>query len=307
VKFSAEGGSTPKNGKKNLTSKTVVYDQKWGTLPTTTWSNVPFQGWYTAAIGGDLVTESADVKITANQTIYAHWTPPTSIDPPTGMQTQYVQGAPLNRSLGSVVVKYPGSNRTVAFSDSVLKITGYDPKQIGNQTLTLRYGPATSPVTRTFTVTVAPTQRITFDSNGTGASAPTPAYLDYKYKAKMPAVPTVTRAGYSFQGWYTDEVKGSKLAKGSKISQTGPFTLYAHWKANSYTVKFDANGGKTKTTSKKVVYASAYGTLPTPTRSNHQFQGWYDAATNGNLVNKDTVYRPTTPGTHTLYAHWIAT
>lgn len=43
-----------------------------GSLPTPTRSGYVFDGWYTAANGGTKVTDST--KITANTTVYAHWT-----------------------------------------------------------------------------------------------------------------------------------------------------------------------------------------------------------------------------------------
>ena len=42
--------------------------------------------------------------------------------------------------------------------------------------------------------------------------------------------------------------------------------------------------------------------LPTPTRSNHTFDGWFTAATGGEKVTTDTVFTQDT----TIYAHWTA-
>ena len=59
-------------------SKLVNYDSTYGTLPTpTTYSKtgyiVSFEGWYTAKTDGTHVTASTAVKLSANQTLYAHW------------------------------------------------------------------------------------------------------------------------------------------------------------------------------------------------------------------------------------------
>mgnify|MGYP004710048425 CR=1 FL=1 len=43
-----------------------------GSLPTPTRSGYSFEGWYTSATGGTKITDST--KVTANITIYAHWT-----------------------------------------------------------------------------------------------------------------------------------------------------------------------------------------------------------------------------------------
>ena len=59
-------------------SKFVQYDSTYGTLPTPsayskTGYIVTFNGWYTANTDGTHVTASTTVKITGNQTLYAHW------------------------------------------------------------------------------------------------------------------------------------------------------------------------------------------------------------------------------------------
>ena len=70
VNFNANGGSV------SPTSKTVTYDSTYGAgniWPTPTRNNYVFVGWFTAQTGGTEITSSTIVKITANQTLYAHW------------------------------------------------------------------------------------------------------------------------------------------------------------------------------------------------------------------------------------------
>ena len=55
-------------------TKAIVYDGTYGVLPTVTRSGYRFDGWYTAASGGTVVTADKVVKTITNQTIYAHWT-----------------------------------------------------------------------------------------------------------------------------------------------------------------------------------------------------------------------------------------
>lgn len=74
----------------------------------------------------------------------------------------------------------------------------------------------------------------------------------------------------------------------------------------TYRVTFDANGGTVNTTSMAVTIGSAYGTLPTPTRTGgYTFDGWYTAKTGGTKI-ADTTTVSTAHGT-TLYAHWSLT
>ncbi|MBQ8176905.1 MAG: InlB B-repeat-containing protein [Oscillospiraceae bacterium] len=52
---------------------------------------------------------------------------------------------------------------------------------------------------------------------------------------------------------------------------------------------------------KYVPSGSAYGTLPTPTRSGYIFDGWYTASSDGTEITSDSVYSASK-----LYAHWKA-
>ena len=52
---------------------------------------------------------------------------------------------------------------------------------------------------------------------------------------------TPTRSGYTFDGWYTAVDGGSKVETSTVIN--GNMTLYAHWTAATYSVRYDANGG----------------------------------------------------------------
>ena len=68
VTFNPNGGSVSQN------SKTVTNGSTYGSLPTPTRNGYTFDGWFTAANGGTIVTASTTVNLSANQTLYAHWT-----------------------------------------------------------------------------------------------------------------------------------------------------------------------------------------------------------------------------------------
>ena len=63
------------NSGSGCTSKNITYNTQYGTLCTPTRSAYIFQGWYTSASGGSKITATSTVTVTANQTIFAHWTP----------------------------------------------------------------------------------------------------------------------------------------------------------------------------------------------------------------------------------------
>ncbi len=114
-------------------------------------------------------------------------------------------------------------------------------------------------------------------------------------------LPTRTRTGYTFDGWYTDETGGTKFTSTTEF--TDDTTLYPRFVANTYTVSFNINyTGGTNPESRSVTYDSTYGALPTPTRTGYTFLGWYTTATGGTKVESTTPVSRTV--SHTLYAHW---
>ncbi len=126
----------------------------------------------------------------------------------------------------------------------------------------------------------------------------------YYYKA-YGTLPTPTRKGYTFKGWYTQS--GTKVSASTVHRQTSGRTLYAHWTANKYTITLNANGGKISgtnsgSTSKTVTFGNTYGTLKSVKRAGYVFKGWY--------TSKDYTYRITSgakvtyAGSRTLYAKW---
>ena len=71
-----------------------------------------------------------------------------------------------------------------------------------------------------------------------------------------------------------------------------------------YTITYNANGGvvaSSSTTTVDFVVGDTALTLPTPSRSNYRFLGWYTLESNG--VQVTGAYTPT--ATATLWAHWI--
>lgn len=144
--------------------------------------------------------------------------------------------------------------------------------------------------------------------NGNGGGTPSPSTITKTYDSELGTLPTCSRTGYTFLGWYTASSGGTKISSTTKI--TGTVTYYAQWSINSYTLTYNVNGGNAVSpASKSVQYGSAYGTLPTPTKSSdaeytYAFAGWYTAASGGTQVTTNTTMGA---GNTTIYAHWTAT
>lgn len=110
------------------------------------------------------------------------------------------------------------------------------------------------------------------------------------------------KTGYSFVGWYTEETSGKIVTADTQAPEQANLTLHARWKANTYTLKFNPNGGTCDKTSQSVDYGSGYGDLPTPQRSGYIFDGWYTSVSSTDRIQSVNLY--TTLGDQTLYAHW---
>ena len=143
------------------------------------------------------------------------------------------------------------------------------------------------------------TYNITYNLNGgTGATNTT-----YNVTTATITLPTPTRTGYTFNGWYFEsDFSGTRQ---TKITQgtTGHKIYYAKWTANTYTITWNANGGTVTPATSTYTYDGAVVEMPRPTRDGYTFNGWYTAANGGTQINnvgKDN--KPTSNVTY--YAHW---
>lgn len=144
----------------------------------------------------------------------------------------------------------------------------------------------------------ANTYRVNFDSNGGDCKTKMKVVT---YQETYGKLPIPIRKGYTFKGWYTKKSGGNKVSSGTKMAAAN-MTVYAQWRANTYTVNFDPNGGTCKTKAKTVTYGKAYGKLPKVSRKGYTFQGWYTKKSGGKKITAET--KVTVVSKQRLYAHW---
>ncbi len=80
---------------------------------------------------------------------------------------------------------------------------------------------------------VEPFFEISFDANGGDIDTTS---KDVEYDQYIGTLPTPTRDGYTFDGWYTAVEGGSKFTASSKFTYKSDLTLYAHWKSEKIEV-----------------------------------------------------------------------
>ncbi|MBR6109781.1 MAG: InlB B-repeat-containing protein [Clostridia bacterium] len=120
---------------------------------------------------------------------------------------------------------------------------------------------------------------------------------------KLGELPTVTRSGYSFGGWWTEAAGGTQVSSNTVVNNS--FTVYAHWERivtpiPHFTIRLDPNGGRVSPASIEAQYGQPIGSLPVPIRDYYGFAGWFTA--DGEQVHSSTVFNTTSD--ITLTARW---
>jgi uncharacterized repeat protein (TIGR02543 family) len=201
-------------------------------------------------------------------------------------------GATLRNTLD-----WTSSNPSVATVDQTGIVTARAP---GVATITATLTDVSGTPFDTCTVTVKQ-DTVTFNHHGGSGEASRLV----NHGAAIGALPASTRSGYTLKGWYTAASGGAKITAATLVNAN--VTYHAQWTANvaytaTYTVTFNANGGKGSTASKKVGQNAAIGNLPTPTKTGYTFLGWYTAKTGGTKISAATKALANV----TYYAHWKA-
>ena len=168
---------------------------------------------------------------------------------------------------------------------------------------------------------------LTYDANNGTVS---PATKTVKFDAAYGDLPTPTRTGYTFAGWYTAASGGNAVTTSTTMTTEGD-TIYAHWTANTYDVIFNGNGSTSGSMSNQtftydaakklsafsgfqrvytVTYASNGGTTETTTAANttstYTFDHWNTKADNSgdNYDDEASVKNLASSGEFNLYAQW---
>ena len=310
VKFDANGGNAtqtqlvqPKTfdkwtltGAGSLTGTTYTFGDKDGTLtanykdgnvtlPSATKTGATFKGWYTAKTNGTKVGDAGTIyNALSDVTVYAQWEEQKytlTIDP---------NGGTIGGNTNKKTVQ-GGYNSTTEIETPVTP-TKYK--------VTLDNDGQTTDIiqTTTFAGWKVKSGSGTI-SNSTYTFGTDDGEITATYTENTVDLPTLTKAGYKFDGWYTQKTGGTKVD--TPYMPTSDTTLYAHWTEEEYTITFNPGDGATvDTQTKKVTYDQPYGELPTPTKEGSTFIGWFDS--NDNKIESTTTVKTT--GDTTLTAKY---
>ena len=294
------------SGGTNNTANPEIYDGSSDiTLKNPTRTGYTFKGWYLDSdYSKSITTITSDLK--EDITVYAKWE--------ANSYTIKFDGNSGTGKMSNVSVKYDKSYTLTAnkFTKKGYTFTGWNTKKDGKGTTykdkaSIKNLIATNKGTVTLYAQWKKTSyKITYNLNGGKNSSSNPA--TYTMTTATINLKNPTKTGYTFKGWYSDSKFKNKVTSIKKGS-TGNKTLYAKWEANSYTIKFDANGGKGKMSNLSLKYnASKALTANKFTRTGYTFTGW-----NTKKDGKGTTYKnkasiknltSKNKGTITLYAQW---
>lgn len=313
-----------KIGTSNPTTKTVTYGQPYGALATfvPTWQDITFNNQW--LYGATAINENTIVTALVNHVLTPSVTGthfPILLKYQDGT-TPDMQGYPNN-----INGFYWDSSKSGYFSNYYASLptptrTGYvfggwylgangSGEQITHNTYLTAFRNVADPDTHQVTAYAswnAANYTVTFNYqyglNSAGTTANT--YQTVTFGTQYGTLPTATKANYIFGGWYTGtNGTGTKIESTTIYDVASNRTLNAKWTSANFTVTFDPMSGSVSPTTKAVVYNTAIGTLPTPTRANYIFKNWYTKQySNGKLYVSTTSVTETS--SFTLYADWIS-
>ena len=303
-------GTTYTFGAGNATL-TANYNNGSITLPSVSKAGHKFKGWYSNGCSGTFIgnagesyTPTSNVTLKACYSYYAYildvypnggtWngtTEKTRIEPRANPKPSIYGNTNYTGKIGSTIDipnPIPPSGYTVSFDTN-------GGSSVSSITSTKSFNGWNNSSPGTFSGTTY--------TYGEGSG-----YITANYKNNSVNLPTPTKLGYTFGGWYTASSGGTKV--NNTYTPTGNITLYAHWSANSYTLSFDANGcGTLRVSYVTATVGKTYGDaddgdgLPSiALTTGKNFDGWYTSSSGGNkITNSTTVTASSDNGT--LYAH----
>lgn len=170
----------------------------------------------------------------------------------------------------------------------------------------------------------------TFNANG--GTTPSPQTITKAYGATLGTLPTTSRTGYTFKGWYTAASGGTKISTTTTMPANN-VTYYAQWSIIQYTISYDANGGtgapatQTKNYGTDLILSSTQPTWATSTdatytitlnanggscstsslttdkKTSHTFKKW-NTKSNGSGTSYSPAATYSANAAATLYAQW---
>ena len=165
-----------------------------------------------------------------------------------------------------VTVEFTSSNTSVA-TVAGEKVTAV---AVGEFTLTATFTLGKNTKEYTFDITVKQsTFAVTYENDGSYADKTN--VTTYSVKSLPVALVNPTKDGYTFAGWYLNDVKVTEIPAGT----TGDIKLVAKWAEVSYNINYQLDGGVNAEANPATYTVLDEVTLAEPTKEGYNFLGWY--------------------------------
>ena len=154
--------------------------------------------------------------------------------------------------------------------------------------------------------TIGYINNVTITWNPGGGASVSPTSSSMKAGANFNSSwPTPIKAGYTFDGWRTENSdKGTKILVSTIIPYVNK-TYYAKWILKQpVKISWDPNGGTVNPTSSQLTPELPFNTLPTPQKAGNTFDGWWTGSGgSGTQITSESIVPATAK---TYFAKWTA-
>ena len=297
VSYNANGGTGAPSAQTKWHDETL-------TLSTTkpTRSGYSFQGWATSSGGSVAYAAGAAYKSNAAVTLYAVWAASSwtvAYNANGGTSTPSSQTKHYNQTL-KLANAITRNNSSVSYTVTYDANGGSSTGASGNKQT------ATTTTTYTFAHWKATDGKTYSGGANYTANAATTMTAQWSTSSSGGTVtlPTPTRAGHTFNGWYNGSTRVG--GAGGTYRPTANVTLKASWTIQTWTVQYNANGGSGAPASQTKTYGQTLKLSSTvPRRSGYTFLGWATAS-DGTGTAYAAGGNYTANAAATLYAVWVA-
>ena len=313
VLFDAKGGAFADGtavDAQGRASKSVVYDQVYGDLPTPVRAGYTFAGWYNS---GAVITSTTICRRTDAHTLFASWKAnayTVTLNPQSGTGGTTSVTATYAAALPSV----PAPTRTGYTFGGYYTGTGGAGTLYYNADGTGARAWDKAAAATLYAQWTAKTYPVELDwQDGSGGTISVTA----TFASALPPITAPTRTGYVFDGYYAMRNGGGTRyynadgtgARAWDLDRGSP-VLYAKWTPVNYPVTLDPQGGAGGSAAVTATYDAALPTVTVPERAGYDFGGYYTDvngagqqyyASNGTSARKWDMTASTT-----LYAKWTA-
>lgn len=264
------------------------------------------------ATGGTVTRISAtQYKVTINASWETYWDGAKTnygMSASSGGVTKTISAFGTKRSSGSgsFTGTYSISGNGSATKTITVAFKNYEEDWQGNVTES-----ATKNVSFSVSVPAWTSYTVKYNANG-GSGAPS-SQTKWKDQTLKLSTTNPTRTGYTFQGWATSASGSVVYTAGANYTANASVTLYAVWKAITYTVKYSANGGSGAPSSQTKTHGVTLklsSTIPTRTAiedngtiTEYVFKGWATSSTSTSVAYQAGA-NYTANASVTLYAIW---